>query len=355
MVPIVILGGGPLPSGRSRLWELGRQRDNSGGQPKETELNSGAFGQNRFFSLATPGQLQLDLLQVMRRDHKLDSYSLNAVSAKFLGDAKLDLPAAEIFAKFRGSDEDRADIARYAVKDTELPLRLLGRLAILENLFEMANAVSCPASYVYDRGQQVRVFSVIAKKARQLGFLCPDIPKKDDGNDEKYEGATVLDACKGAYFDVVSGLDFASLYPSIIRAHNMCYSTLLMDPKPAPPGFEVYECNGSRFVQKVQSVLPELLADLAQFRKQAKADMAAAKKTGDEFAANVFNGKQLAYKVTMNSVYGFLGATRGYLPCLPIAIAVTATGRQMIADTKRLAEDLIPGSKVIYGDTGEPR
>jgi DNA polymerase delta subunit 1 len=62
------------------------------------------------------------------------------VSAKFLGDAKLDLPAAEIFRCFRGSDADRARIASYAAKDTELPLRLTSKLCILENLFEMANA-----------------------------------------------------------------------------------------------------------------------------------------------------------------------------------------------------------------------
>jgi DNA polymerase delta subunit 1 len=110
------------------------------GAVHEWELNSGAYGQNKFFVLRTPGVLQIDLLQYVRREFKLASFSLNAVSEHFLGDKKLDLPAAQIFAKFRGSSADRADIARYAVKDTELPLRLLRRLSVLENLLEMANA-----------------------------------------------------------------------------------------------------------------------------------------------------------------------------------------------------------------------
>ena len=42
-----------------------------------------------------------------------------------------------------------------------------------------------------------------------------------------YEGATVLDAKQGYYTTPVATLDFASLYPSIMMAHNLCYSTML--------------------------------------------------------------------------------------------------------------------------------
>lgn len=118
---------------------LGRLKG-QGGVVREWELNSGAYGQNKFFTLATPGVLQIDVLQYVRREYKLDAYNLNAVSAKFLGDAKMDLPAAEIFACFRGSSADRARIAEYASKDTVLPLQLVSKLSIMENLLEMANA-----------------------------------------------------------------------------------------------------------------------------------------------------------------------------------------------------------------------
>lgn len=145
-------------------------------------------------------------------------------------------------------------------------------------------------------------------------------------------------------------------YPSIIRAHNLCYTTIVLDPKfDNLPGVE-YETVETgmgtfRFAQDARGVVPSLLEDLALFRKQAKRDMAAAEAAGDEWAASLHNGKQSAYKVTMNSVYGFLGATKGMLPIVPIAASVTAIGRGMIQKTKHLAETLVPGSEVVYGDS----
>ena len=43
----------------------------------------------------------------------------------------------------------------------------------------------------------------------------------------KYEGAIVIDPVRGFYIEPVATLDFASLYPSIMMAHNLCYSTLI--------------------------------------------------------------------------------------------------------------------------------
>jgi DNA polymerase delta subunit 1 len=147
-----------------------------------------------------------------------------------------------------------------------------------------------------------------------------------------------------------------AVYPSIMRAHNLDYATIVLDPVyDNVPGVQYYEIATGlgtfRFAQGVPSVVPALLEDLAKFRKQAKKDMAAAKARGDDWAASVFNGKQNAFKVTMNSAYGFCGATKGFLPCVPIAASVTATGRAMIQKTKDLAESLVPGSRVVYGDT----
>jgi DNA polymerase delta subunit 1 len=65
----------------------------------------------------------------------------------------------------------------------------------------------------------------------------------------------------------------------------------------------------------------------------------------------VYNGKQLAYKISMNSVYGFTGAGKGILPCVPIASTTTCRGRAMIEETKNYVETNFPGSKVRYGDT----
>lgn len=46
------------------------------------------------------------------------------------------------------------------------------------------------------------------KKARAMGYALPD--GKGIGVKGKFTGATVLNADRGAYFDIVSGLDYAS-------------------------------------------------------------------------------------------------------------------------------------------------
>ena len=340
-----------------RLDKLGKAVE-GGGKPVQKQLSSAAYGDNNYFFISAPGCLHLDLMQLIKKEHKLDSYSLNAVAEKFLGDRKIDLKPAEIFEKFKGTAADRAIIVEYCAKDTLLPLHIMEKLSIFQNMLEMANATSVPVDYLITRGQQIKVFSLILKKARSMGYVCPDMKAgAAAGGDESYEGATVLDAHKGAYLeDVVSALDFASLYPSIIRAWNFCPSTLVMDSRYMNlPGIEYHTVTTPQgaytFALNVPSVLPSLLSDLAEFRKQAKREMAKAKDDGNAFEAAVQNGRQLAFKVSMNSAYGFFGATKGFLPCLPIASSVTSTGREMIAKTKHMVETLVPGSRVVYGDS----
>lgn len=334
------------------LDKLGKSLEH-GGLPMEKSLSSNAYGDNKYFYLSSPGILQLDLLQIFRKELKLESYSLANVSKKFLdaGDEKIDLKPSQIFAKFKGTPADRAEIAAYCIRDVELPLKLMKRLSTLENVMEMANATCVPIEFLQTRGQQIRVYSLLTRKARAMGFVAPDMDKAADTG--KYEGATVLEAKKGAYFDVISALDYASLYPSIMRAHNMCPSTLVVEPRYANvPGVSYFASQtGHKFAQDVLSVVPTLLAELAQFRSQAKKDMARAKERGDAFQATLFNAKQLAFKVSMNSIYGFFGATKGMFPCVAIASSVTATGRGMIEHSKKLAETLVPGTEVIYGDS----
>lgn len=199
VVDLTGLGRGPEGAGDTRTWEL----------------NSGAYGQNSYILLKQPGILDLDLMQLVKREKKLDSYSLNNVAKKFLNDTKLDLPASEIFKKFKGSPEDRADIARYAVQDVLLPLRLFAKLNMFDNLAQMSVATCVPMDYLLSRGQQIKVFSLILKQARSMGFVLPD--DKSITIEGKFEGATVLQAKKGAYFDVISGLDFASCMFSVSR------------------------------------------------------------------------------------------------------------------------------------------
>lgn len=320
------------------------------------KFSSSAYGDNEYLMVYSKGRMQIDLLELYKREHKLVKYSLNAVSEHFLGDVKVDMPIPEMFNRYeRGTPDDIQAIGKYCVKDTELPLRLMSKLNNIPNLVEMAKATCVPMNFLIERGQQIKVFSQIAKQTRLDNMLVVTI--QDGKTDDSFVGATVLNAKKGHYMDqVVTGLDFASLYPTIMRAHNLCYNTIVLDPKYSTIEGVEYEtisweeAGGKQreyqFAQTDQGVLPKILENLAKSRKQAKKDMAEAP---DLFMKSVYNSKQLAFKVSMNSIYGFCAAYM--LPCQPISACVTTIGRNMIEKTKTLVEEWYPKSEVIYGDS----
>ena len=330
---------------------------------KLKKLSSSALGDNDLKLVSMPGRFIFDLFHEVKKGYKLDSYKLDNVSKLYLGDNKIDMPAKEMFARYKEGDPVKLrEVAEYCIKDTLLPHRLLSKLCILINLLEMAKATWVPLCFLVERGQQIKVFSQLTKKAREMGFMVPTI-QYGQLAEQGYEGATVLDAQKGAYYKPITALDFEALYPSIMMAHNLCYSSLVMDPKyENVPGieYETFEIpipskvegqpptrRMCKFAQGVPTLLPSILIELKQFRKQAKKDMAAS--TGALQA--MYNGKQLAYKISMNSVYGFTGASKGILPCVNIASTVTTKGRSMIDQTKAYVEKNFPGSRVRYGDT----
>merc|ERR1719273_1391646 len=142
-------------------------------------------------------------------------------------------------------------------------------------------------------------------------------------------------------------------------AHNLCYTTILTRDKVNKYTPEQYTKTprGDYFLNETveRGLLPEILQELLSARKNAKKLMKAAK---NPFKKAVYNGRQLALKISCNSVYGFTGATRGVLPCLAISASVTAYGRDMIDDTKREVERIYTkangydhDAEVVYGDT----
>jgi DNA polymerase delta subunit 1 len=345
---------------------FGRFKDERGrSKLTEKNLSSSALGDNKLKMLPMSGRFVFDMMQLVKRELNLDSYSLNNVSKDLLGDKKIDMPPMEIFDRWRRQDaKEIGEVSEYCIKDTILPIHIMDKLKTIPNLIEMAKATWVPLSFLTERGQQIKVFSLMVKTATDHKYCIPTIYSKRDQNDEeeqeKFQGATVLEPKKGAYYEPIVALDFASLYPSIMRAHNLCYSTYVFDKANINKNFyeyEEFEIQGEKhyFVskrkgeeEKVFALLPKILADLKNFRSQAKKDMARTKGTPLEA---VFNGKQLAYKVVMNSVYGFTGVSKGMLGLKAIASAVTCRGRQMIDETKATVEGNFEGSEVVYGDT----
>lgn len=322
----------------------------------EDQLNTSAYGDNTMKYLKMYGVTQFDLMFLIKKEHKLESYKLNNVAEHFTGDSKDDLSPADLFNYNTSTKDKIALVVKYCAQDTWLLIDLMLKLRIVTNMIGMANITMVPIQYIELRGQQIRVHTQIAYETKQENFLIPasDYVSKDASEDEeKFEGATVLEATPGAHFEPIAGLDFASLYPSIMIAHNYDYSTIVEDSEfDNLEGIEYEECVIDdivvKFAQNVKGIMPKILERLWKERKGIRKQMKSL--SPDDSLYAVLNGVQLAIKVSMNSIYGFTGARYGRLPNKKIAAAVTATGRKMIAHSKRCAEEWYD-CEVVYGDT----
>jgi DNA polymerase elongation subunit (family B) len=262
----------------------------------DQKLSSSAMGDNvlRYFDMH--GRVLVDLMKVVQRSHKLDSYKLDAVASHFMGLKKHDVGPNDIFRLQRGSAADRRVIAEYCIQDCELCNNLQAKLEIVPNNMGMANVCSVPLSFIFMRGQGVKIFSLVAKQCRADGFLIPVRSKPSPGGDgdaaaeeDSYEGAIVLEPETGMYLDdPVSVLDYNSLYPSSMISENISHDTLVLDRRYADvPGveyvdvtYDVYEGKGDdkkkvgvevcRFAQGTEGVLPRILQKLLAARKATR-------------------------------------------------------------------------------------
>eukprot|EP01104_Vermistella_antarctica_P006744 TRINITY_DN17448_c0_g1_i1.p1 TRINITY_DN17448_c0_g1~~TRINITY_DN17448_c0_g1_i1.p1 ORF type:complete len:1124 (+),score=279.27 TRINITY_DN17448_c0_g1_i1:349-3372(+) len=343
---------------KEAFYYLGRLRGEKS-RLKTTKFSSKAYGTKESFDVEMAGRVRFDMMSVIQRDYKLSSYSLNSVSAHFLGQQKEDVAHGIITDLWNGTDDDRRRLAVYCLKDAYLPQRLMGKLMCLYNYIEMSRVTGVPFSYLLSRGQSIKVLSQIYRHCKRQDLLIPFSKGGGVQSEVGYEGATVISPKKGYYKMPIATLDFSSLYPSIMMAHNLCYTTLTSKSAMlAMPDGDVLETPSKNHFVKAhvrKGLLPQILEDLLSARKRAKRDLANEK---DPFKRAVLDGRQLALKISANSVYGFTGATIGQLPCLEISASVTAFGRQMIDSTKKLvmekyniANGYAHDADVVYGDT----
>ena len=270
------------------------------------ELSSAALGNNIMYFFDLDGVISIDMYKVMQRDHKLDSYKLDSVASVFLGDKKDDISPAQIFSKFYGSSTDRCEVARYCIQDCALVNRLLSKLKVLENNVGMGNVCSVPLSYLFMRGQGIKIFSLVSKESRSNDTLIPvirnsfsDNEKIDVNADEGYEGAIVLDPQEGMYLeDPIVVLDYNSLYPSSMISRNLSHDSYVADPeskyaKMQDKGikyetvvYDVYEGKGdakkvvgkrecifAQFPDGKKGIIPMILQNLLNQRKNTRKRM----------------------------------------------------------------------------------
>ena len=361
----------------------------------EKRMASAAKGDNLYYYWS--GRCCVDLMQIIKDDKKLEDNTLKFTAQTYLDPeyGKIDMNPAELFRAFREQDpKQMARMIDYCVRDAEIPILLIDKLSYVPLWVEMSRVTYTGLHSVLNGGQQRKVYNLIAHFVHNryaLNLADSEWPVADEHEfdlDEPpivistankrpdYQGATVIEPLVGFYNEPVSTLDFESLYPSIMIHFNLCPS-VYVKPSSLGPTRNVLRAFGLEdslevhtidhnvanaaglydefaqtygFVKHVQGIIPSLLQHLLKARKVAKRAMASAT---NEFEQSVQNGRQLALKVSCNSVYGFFGVNpkKGLMSCKPIAAVTTLKGRAFIEASKVYVESHYGQSKVLYGDT----
>ena len=196
----------------------------------------------------------------------------------------------------------------------------------------------------FNRGKYICPDKVYGKRAKveeehEDGDEGADTKKKD-----KYKGGLVFEPEKGLYDKPVLVMDFNSLYPSIIQEYNICFTTV---DRSTISENENEEKVPEVPVDQSQGILPKLIATLVNRRKAVKGLMKDKRATAEQLS--LWDTKQLALKLTANSMYGCLGYTQSRFYARPLAMLTTFKGREILRSTKELAET--NALQVIYGDT----
>lgn len=264
---------------------------------EEKNLSSSALGENLLKYINMDGRVIIDIMKVVQRDYKLDSYSLNAVATHFMKMKKHDVHPADIFRLQKGTSEDRTKIAAYCIQDCTLCNNLMIKLEILANNIGMSNVCSVPLSYIFFRGQGIKIFSLVAKECREYDFLIPTINSyikdiDEEQDDEGYEGAIVFEPKEGIYIDdPISVLDYASLYPSSMISENLSHDCIILNEKYNNlPGqeyldisYDIYEkindkkvktgiktVRFAQFPNREKGTIPKILMKLLKQRKETR-------------------------------------------------------------------------------------
>ncbi|CAI4051698.1 hypothetical protein SUVZ_14G2180 [Saccharomyces uvarum] len=189
------------------------------------------------------------------------------------------------------------------------------------------------------------------------GFIVPDKEgsrdraqrqKQNDENSDaptnskkaKYQGGLVFEPEKGLHKNYVLVMDFNSLYPSIIQEFNICFTTVNRNKE------DINELPNVPPSEVSQGVLPRLLANLVDRRREVKKVM---KTETDPHKRVQCDIRQQALKLTANSMYGCLGYVNSRFYAKPLAMLVTNKGREILMNTRQLAESM--NLLVVYGDT----
>ena len=280
--------------------------------------------------------------------------NLESISQGLLGIGKLAL-STEI------ADLPYNELAHYCWRDSKITLditrfnnNLLLRLIVL-----LMRISRLSMEDVTRLGISSWIQSLFRQEHRSQGFLIPrqsDIEgaKSADAHTEAiidgkaFKGAIVIEPVAGVHFNSTV-LDFASLYPTIMKRHNISYETVDC------PHEECRLATDNRVPETDHWICKKrrgMISETIGFFRDTRVKWFKSKskdKSIDEQTKDWYSVVEKALKVFVNASYGVTGAQHFELFCMPAAESVTAYGRNAIMRTKEKAESL--GVRVLYGDT----
>jgi len=288
--------------------------------------------------------------QIYAFGQKYSDFSLNSVSKGLLGEEKIDY-GVEL------NDLTLYQTATYCQNDARLTYNLTSfNNDLLMNLLIVISRIArMPIDDISRMGVSQWIRSLLYYEHRQNGILIPRRQELDNKSsnvineavikDKKFRGGLVVEPVEGIHFDVTV-MDFASLYPSIIKVKNLSYETVRCShdtcKKNTIPQTNHWVCTKKN---GLTSVLIGSLRDLRvnYYKNMAKKDTLTVEEK------QLFTVVSQALKVILNASYGVMGAEIFPLYFLPAAEATTATGRHIIMDTIDKCKK--SGIDVLYGDT----
>jgi DNA polymerase I len=288
-------------------------------------------------------------IQIYAFSRAYTDHTLNAISEALLGDSKIE---------FEGDIGDLPiqRLAEYCLKDADLTYRLtsFNDNLLMKLLVVIARIGRLSVDDIARFGVNQWIRGILYYEHRQRNELIPsrsELEKKGTSSttaiikEKKYRGGEVVEPVPGIHFNVIV-LDFASLYPSIIKVHNLSYETINCFHEDCKEnkveGTTHWVC---RHRKGLTSILIGSLRDLrVNYYKHLAKD-----KTLPPEERKLYNVVSQAIKVILNASYGVMGAAIFPLYCLPVADATAALGRTTINRTINKCKEI--GIRVVYGDT----
>jgi DNA polymerase elongation subunit (family B) len=331
---------------------------------KEKCLTSAGMGANTLSLLIGVGFAYVDTMLLCKQNHKLRENTLSFAANTFLpGDSgKFDMPYSLIPLVAAGSNGAHWRLlTAYCVQDCLLVLQLLKKWDSVKDLVAQSRVINIPMAVNVLCGQQQRVRDSLMKKARTMNMVMNGVNEKRKVVEANVtaEGGWVLDNVPGLHDIPVVVLDFASLYPSVQREHNLCWSTVIDDIAAITDAHragglvvKTYETATGTYhiASNVPGVFPLQLKDLLDARKQYKKDMGEA-----EYGTSAYqnaDAKQKATKIVMNSGYGTANCEegKGVMPCKAVGTITCAEGRKLNQRADAYCQQRF-GTHTLYGDT----